>query len=66
MWNAFFSAIALVFIFEGTLPFLSPTLWRQSLKTLLKQSNISVRLMGFLSMMVGVILLHFVRSFVGE
>ena len=66
MWQVFFAALAFVFVLEGMLPFLSPTLWRRSLKVLLEQSDTSVRVMGLLSMLVGLLLMYLVRLFVGE
>jgi uncharacterized protein YjeT (DUF2065 family) len=66
MWQAFFSALAFVFVLEGILPFLSPKLWRRSLLTLLQQTDVSVRVMGLLSMLVGVLIMYLVRSFAGE
>lgn len=66
MWQTLLSALAFVFVLEGILPFLSPTIWRRSLEMLLEQKDGSVRLMGFLSMLVGVIIMYFVRYFSGE
>jgi uncharacterized protein YjeT (DUF2065 family) len=66
MWDALFSALALVFVLEGILPFLSPSLWRRTLQMMLEQSDTALRVMGLLSMLVGVILLYWVRSVAGE
>jgi len=66
MWNALFSALALVFVLEGILPFLSPQLWRRSLQMMLEQTDGAVRIMGLLSMLVGAVLLYWVRSVAGE
>lgn len=66
MWQTLVSALACVFVLEGILPFLSPNLWRRSLQVLLEQSDASVRVMGLLSMLVGVLIMYLIRLFVGE
>lgn len=66
MWSTLFTALALVFVLEGILPFLSPFLWRRTLQTMLAQADASVRLMGLFSMLVGVALLYWIRSMAGE
>lgn len=66
MWQVLLSALAFVFVLEGLLPFLSPRIWRRSLQILLEQNDLSVRLMGFLSMLVGVVIMYLVRYFSGE
>ena len=66
MWDALFSALALVFIFEGILPFLSPPFWRRALQMMLMQTDTAVRVMGLVSMLIGLGLLFWVRRAVGE
>ena len=66
MWDALLSALALVFVIEGILPFLSPPLWRRTLHSMLTQPDRAVRIMGFISMLVGIGLLYWVRSVAGE
>lgn len=66
MWQALFSALAFVFVLEGILPFLSPLLWRRTMQTLLMQTDRALRVMGLISMLVGVFLMYMVRSFSGE
>lgn len=61
MQNYFWSVLALVLIFEGMLPFLCPGFWRRILLRLSLQKNASLRLMGFFSMLLGVILLYFIK-----
>lgn len=56
------SAIGLMLVFEGILPFLSPEAWRKLMRTLGEQSDRNIRLMGLISMLVGlgiITLFHF-------
>lgn len=62
MLNDFLAALALVFIFEGIMPFLSPNRWRNLLKAIEGQPDKMLRVIGFMSMSFGVLLLYFVRS----
>ena len=50
-------ALALVLVFEGLLPFLSPTLWRQVFERALKMSDGQIRFIGMSSMLVGLLML---------
>jgi uncharacterized protein len=61
VFQLFFIGVALVFVFEGFLPFLSPRLWRQMMAKMILQSNQSLRLCGLVSMLVGVGLLYIVH-----
>ncbi len=51
------SAIALVLILEGLLPFLSPGAWRRVFERALRMSDGQVRLLGLSSLVVGVLIL---------
>lgn len=61
MWNDLFAALALVLVVEGMLPFLKPERWRQVMSTIAKQSDHSLRVIGLVSMLLGVMLLYAVR-----
>ncbi len=61
MWTLFISAIALVFVFEGIMPFLCPDIWRKLLKKVISQNNTTLRLMGFFSMLFGVVVLFIIH-----
>jgi hypothetical protein len=50
-------ALALMLVFEGLLPFLSPTAWRQVFERALKMSDGQIRFIGMSSMLVGLLLL---------
>ncbi len=59
----FLAAIALVFIFEGIFPFLSPDRWKRLLQKVIQQDDKVLRIFGFVSMLVGVILLTLMHQF---
>ena len=61
-WNDLFTAIALLLIFEGILPFLNPDRYRKMLEMMEKISNSQLRTMGLIVMVVGAVLLTLVRA----
>ena len=50
-------AVGLMLVFEGIMPFLSPGRWRNMAQTLAVVDNKSMRLIGLLSMLLGLGLL---------
>ena len=62
MWVDLFAALALVFVFEGVLPFLSPTRYRAMILAASQYSDNGIRTLGALSMVVGLAVLYLVRS----
>lgn len=54
-------AVGLMLVFEGIMPFLSPSRWRNMAQTLAVVDNKSMRLIGLLSMLLGLGLLIFWR-----
>ena len=56
------AAIALMLVIEGILPFTSPKLWRDTFRKLTEMSDGQIRFIGLTSMLVGLLLLYFVRS----
>lgn len=61
IWQVLWSAIALIFVIEGMMPFLSPRTWRGWLLSVINMSDKQLRLIGLFSMLFGVILLYLVR-----
>lgn len=59
MLETFLAAIALVFILEGLLPFALPNLWRKMMREATEMPENSLRIMGFVSIVIGLILLLF-------
>jgi len=61
-WNDLFAALALMLIFEGILPFLNPDRYRKMLEMMEQISNNQLRTMGLVVMVIGAVLLTFIRS----
>ncbi len=59
MGNYFLTALALMLIIEGVLPFLAPGLWREAFRRLTELSDGQVRFAGLTSMIAGLLLLLF-------
>lgn len=57
MGEAVLLALALVLIFEGLLPFLSPRTWRDMFEKALKLSDGQIRFVGLASLGGGLLLL---------
>ena len=53
------TALALMLIIEGLLPFLVPGFWRETFRRLTEMSDGQVRFIGLTSMLAGVLLLFF-------
>jgi uncharacterized protein YjeT (DUF2065 family) len=53
----FVGAVALVLVFEGLLPFVSPGTWRRLFERALQMSDGQVRLLGLTSLAIGVAVL---------
>nr|WP_259374406.1 DUF2065 domain-containing protein [Calidifontimicrobium sp. SYSU G02091] len=49
-------AFALMLVFEGLLPFLSPALWRQVFERAVRMTDGQIRFLGLSSMLLGVVL----------
>ncbi len=61
MWTDLFSAIALVFILEGIMPFINPDGLRKMFMAAVQLDNSTLRFIGMTSMLIGLVLLYFVR-----
>ncbi len=61
MWQDFFAALALVLVIEGLMPFLNPQGWRQTMSSIAQMDDKTLRIIGLVSMLVGVVLLYLVR-----
>ena len=62
MWTTLFMALALVLIIEGVLPFLAPSLWRDTFRRITQMSDGQIRFVGLSSMLVGLLLLLWIRA----
>ncbi|HYH41407.1 MAG TPA: DUF2065 domain-containing protein [Burkholderiales bacterium] len=61
MGNTLLTAVALLLVIEGVLPFLVPTLWRETFRRLTEMSDGQIRFIGLTSMVAGLLLLYVVR-----
>jgi uncharacterized protein len=61
-WQSFASALALMMIFEGISPFLMPERMRKLAAMLIEASDRSIRLVGLVSMLAGLLLLYLIRG----
>jgi uncharacterized protein len=55
--DVLFTALALVLIIEGLLPFFSPKGWRSVFEQVLKMSDGQIRFYGLASMLIGLVIL---------
>ncbi|PHS73842.1 MAG: hypothetical protein COB22_01170 [Cycloclasticus sp.] len=60
-WQELFTAVALVLILEGVIPFMSPDILRKTYQRLAEMGDQTVRISGLVSMIAGVLLLTLVR-----
>ena len=56
------TAVALMLVIEGILPFLAPGLWRETFRRLTEMSDGQIRFIGLSSMIAGLLILYFARS----
>ncbi len=61
-WNDVISALALVLVIEGLMPFISPGSWRQTMLQASKLQDKTLRMLGLVSMLMGVIFLYIIKS----
>jgi uncharacterized protein len=61
LWHQLGVAIALLFVIEGIVPFLSPGRWRNLVQVMAHMNDRTMRTMGLLSMLLGVVLLYLVN-----
>lgn len=60
-WQVLPVAVALVFIIEGMLPFISPNRWRTMLVMVEQMNDRMIRNVGLGSMLLGVVILYWVH-----
>jgi uncharacterized protein YjeT (DUF2065 family) len=59
MGTTFLMAFALMLVIEGLLPFLAPTLWRDTFRRITQMTDGQIRFFGLSSMLAGLLLLFF-------
>jgi uncharacterized protein YjeT (DUF2065 family) len=58
----FLSAVGLMLVLEGLMPFLSPRGFRRTLAAVVQADDRALRIAGLVSMFAGVLLLFLIRS----
>lgn len=58
MGDDLFRAFALLLVFEGIMPFLTPNGWRQAMQQVSQFSDKTLRIIGLVSMLAGVLILY--------
>lgn len=61
MWLELARAFCLMLILEGIMPFLYPHRWRQLVATLAIVHDRQLRIMGLVSMMLGIAILYLIK-----
>ncbi|MDP1672941.1 MAG: DUF2065 domain-containing protein [Burkholderiales bacterium] len=61
MAESLLTAVALMLVIEGLLPFLLPAAWRDTFRRLIELSDGQLRFIGMGSMLAGLLLLYFAR-----
>jgi uncharacterized protein YjeT (DUF2065 family) len=61
MWNDLFTALALVLVIEGIMPFVNPEGLRRMFAMAVQLDNATLRFIGLSSMCLGLTLLYLVR-----
>ena len=61
MWGEIATALALVLVIEGIMPFLNPAGMRRMLAMVAQLDDTTLRTIGFISMIIGVVLLYLVH-----
>jgi uncharacterized protein YjeT (DUF2065 family) len=61
-WSEILTAIALLFVIEGMLPFIRPSRYKQLVAQIIRLRDGQLRAYGLTAMIAGLLLLFFVRS----
>ena len=59
--NTLVTAVALMLVIEGLLPFLLPMVWRDAFRRLTEMSDGQIRFVGLSSMLAGLLLLFLTK-----
>jgi hypothetical protein len=62
MGQALLTALALVLVMEGLMPFISPASWRDVFSRLLALSDGQIRFVGLASILLGLLSLYFLAD----
>lgn len=62
MWTEILTALALVLVIEGLLPFAAPGRYRQMVAEIVRLSDNHIRTVGLVVIVAGLLVLYVVRS----
>lgn len=62
IWTEILTALALVLVIEGLLPFASPARYRQMVAEIVRLGDNHIRTVGLVVIVVGLVMLYIVRS----
>ena len=57
IWQEILTVISILFIIEGLIPFVSPSKYKNFVSSMSKLNTNNLRILGFISMIFGVLLL---------
>lgn len=60
-WSLFLTAVGLLLICEGLMPFLSPQFWKKLMQQMMELEDQLLRIMGLISMLSGLALIVLAR-----
>ncbi len=61
MWETILAALALMMVFEGILPFISPSAMRKAILQMLQMSDNALRLVGAISILSGLAIILMIK-----
>ena len=61
-WTEILTAVALLLVIEGILPFVGPGRYKQLVAQIVRLSDNQMRMFGLSSMLAGLLLLFFIRG----
>lgn len=61
MWQSLATALCLVLVLEGLMPFLAPARWKRTLAGVMQISDAHLRLIGLICMLTGTLFLYLIR-----
>lgn len=62
MWQDLLTAVALVLVIEGILPFVNPEGYRRAMILMAEQEDRMLRIGGLLSMLLGAVIVYLIRN----
>ena len=62
MWDDLLSALALMLVLEGLLPFVSPKGFRNAMQAMLEMGDSQIRSASLFAMVAGALLLYLVKN----